>query len=123
VPGDPSQAVRGCLDGEAAAKTWDPSGKYWLNRRRRHALGYDHLRSRTEHGVHRHRQRRALESQQFAARREATISTSPRMVALNADTGKYIWHYQETPGDNWDYTSTQPMILADIKRSMARRAR
>src|ERR1700730_14972384 len=37
------------------------------------------------------------------------------LVALNADTGKYAWHYQETPGDNWDYTSTQPMILADIK--------
>ena len=36
------------------------------------------------------------------------------IVALNADTGKYVWHYQETPGDNWDYTSTQPMILADI---------
>ena len=36
-------------------------------------------------------------------------------MALNADTGKYVWHYQETPGDNWDYTSTQPMILADIK--------
>ena len=36
------------------------------------------------------------------------------LVALNADTGKYIWHYQETPGDNWDYTSTQPMILADL---------
>src|SRR5882672_4444797 len=36
------------------------------------------------------------------------------LVALNADTGKYIWHYQETPGDHWDYTSTQPMILADI---------
>ena len=36
------------------------------------------------------------------------------LVALNADTGQYIWHYQETPGDNWDYTSTQPMILADI---------
>ena len=37
------------------------------------------------------------------------------IVALNADTGKYVWHYQETPGDHWDYTSTQPMILADIK--------
>ncbi len=36
------------------------------------------------------------------------------IVALNADTGKYVWHYQETPGDHWDYTSTQPMILADI---------
>ena len=37
------------------------------------------------------------------------------IVALNADTGKYVWHYQETPGDNWDFTSTQPMILADLK--------
>jgi hypothetical protein len=29
------------------------------------------------------------------------------IVALNPDTGKYVWHYQETPGDNWDYTSVQ----------------
>ena len=33
----------------------------------------------------------------------ATISISSSIVALNADTGKYIWHYQETPGDTWDY--------------------
>ena len=37
------------------------------------------------------------------------------IVALNPDTGEYVWHYQETPGDNWDYTSTQPMILADLE--------
>jgi quinohemoprotein ethanol dehydrogenase len=37
------------------------------------------------------------------------------IVALNVDTGAYVWHYQETPGDNSDYTSTQPMILADLK--------
>lgn len=36
-------------------------------------------------------------------------------MALRPDTGEYVWHYQETPGDNWDYTSTQPMILADIE--------
>ena len=36
------------------------------------------------------------------------------LVALRPDTGEYVWHYQETPGDNWDYTSTQPMILADL---------
>ena len=36
------------------------------------------------------------------------------IVALDADTGKYIWHYQETPGDSWDYTATQPLILADL---------
>ncbi len=37
------------------------------------------------------------------------------IVALNADTGKYVWHYQTTPGDNWDYNAAQPMILADVK--------
>ena len=37
------------------------------------------------------------------------------IVALNADTGKYVWHYQTTPGDNWDYNSAQPMILADLE--------
>lgn len=25
-----------------------------------------------------------------------------------------VWHYQETPGDNWDFTSTQPMILTHL---------
>ena len=36
------------------------------------------------------------------------------IVALDADDGSYKWHYQTTPGDTWDYTSTQPMILADL---------
>ena len=37
------------------------------------------------------------------------------IVALNATTGEYIWHYQGTPGDNWDYTHTQHIILADLE--------
>ncbi len=37
------------------------------------------------------------------------------IVALNADNGSYVWHYQTTPGDSWDYTATQHMILADIE--------
>ena len=37
------------------------------------------------------------------------------IVALNAKTGRRIWHYQTTPGDSWDYTATQHMILADIE--------
>jgi alcohol dehydrogenase (cytochrome c)/quinohemoprotein ethanol dehydrogenase len=36
------------------------------------------------------------------------------IVALKPDTGEYVWHYQETPGDMWDYTSTQQIIFADI---------
>ncbi|QDX27722.1 PQQ-dependent dehydrogenase, methanol/ethanol family [Sphingomonas suaedae] len=37
------------------------------------------------------------------------------IVALNAKTGDYVWHYQTTPGEQWDYTATQSMILADLK--------
>jgi PQQ-dependent dehydrogenase (methanol/ethanol family) len=37
------------------------------------------------------------------------------IVALDPNTGKYKWHYQTTPGETWDYTATQPLILADLK--------
>ncbi|MGI9294644.1 MAG: PQQ-dependent dehydrogenase, methanol/ethanol family, partial [Pseudomonadales bacterium] len=37
------------------------------------------------------------------------------IVALNPDTGAYAWHYQTTPGESWDYTAAQHMILADIE--------
>ena len=36
------------------------------------------------------------------------------IVALRPDTGEMVWYYQETPGDMWDYTSTQHIIVADI---------
>jgi quinohemoprotein ethanol dehydrogenase len=36
------------------------------------------------------------------------------VVALKPDTGEYVWHYQETPGDAWDFDSAEPMILADL---------
>lgn len=37
------------------------------------------------------------------------------ILALRPETGEYVWHYQATPGDQWDYTSTAHMILADIQ--------
>ena len=37
------------------------------------------------------------------------------IVALRPDTGEYVWHYQTTPGETWDYTATQHIILADIE--------
>jgi quinohemoprotein ethanol dehydrogenase len=36
------------------------------------------------------------------------------IVALNADTGKYVWHYQLNPRDAWDYDATQQMTLATL---------
>jgi PQQ-dependent dehydrogenase (methanol/ethanol family) len=37
------------------------------------------------------------------------------IVAVSPDTGEYVWHYQTTPGESWDYTATQHIILADIE--------
>lgn len=37
------------------------------------------------------------------------------IVAINPDDGSYVWHYQTTPGDSWDYTATQHMILAKLE--------
>lgn len=36
------------------------------------------------------------------------------IVALRPRTGEYVWHYQTTPGDTWDYTATQHIMLADL---------
>ncbi len=36
------------------------------------------------------------------------------ILAINPDTGRLAWHYQTTPGENWDYTATQNLILADL---------
>ncbi|MEM8769370.1 MAG: PQQ-dependent dehydrogenase, methanol/ethanol family [Pseudomonadota bacterium] len=43
------------------------------------------------------------------------------ILALNPDNGSLVWHYQTTPGDTWDYTATQHMILADIEIDGAER--
>jgi quinohemoprotein ethanol dehydrogenase len=37
------------------------------------------------------------------------------LVALDRKTGEMKWHFQETPGDNWDFTSVQPMVLARMQ--------
>ncbi|NQZ96952.1 MAG: PQQ-dependent dehydrogenase, methanol/ethanol family [Myxococcales bacterium] len=37
------------------------------------------------------------------------------ILALRPDTGELVWHYQTTPGESWDYTATQHMILADLE--------
>ena len=37
------------------------------------------------------------------------------IVALKPETGELKWYYQTTPGDDWDYTATQHIILADLK--------
>jgi quinohemoprotein ethanol dehydrogenase len=36
------------------------------------------------------------------------------IIALNPDSGEYVWHYQQVNGETWDYTATQQMVLQDI---------
>jgi quinohemoprotein ethanol dehydrogenase len=36
------------------------------------------------------------------------------ILAINPDTGRLVWHYQETPRDSWDYTAVQPIVLSDL---------
>ena len=112
VPGDPSKPFEDESMAKAA-KTWDPAGKWWEaggGGTAWDAMAFDPdlnlLYIGTGNGspwAHKKRSPAGGDNLYLAS-----------IVALNPDTGKYVWHYQETPGDNWDYTSTQPMILADL---------
>ncbi len=37
------------------------------------------------------------------------------IVAVDADTGEYKWHYQTNPGETWDYNANMDIVLADVK--------
>jgi len=43
------------------------------------------------------------------------------IVAVKADTGEYVWHYQTTPWETWDYTATQHIIVTDLEIDGAQR--
>jgi len=43
------------------------------------------------------------------------------VVAVDADTGQYRWHYQETPGDSWDFDSVADITLVDLTINGAQR--
>jgi len=113
VPRDPALGAQDHPDLEEAVKTWDPKSRWdiggggtpW------DAINYDpetgNVIIGTGNGGPYH-----------------TIKRSPKggdqlylasLVALDAKTGRKKWHYQQTPGDNWDFTSTQPIILTQMK--------
>jgi quinohemoprotein ethanol dehydrogenase len=43
------------------------------------------------------------------------------IVAVNPDTGQYVWHYQMVPGENWDYTCVHQMTLTELTIDGVRR--
>jgi quinohemoprotein ethanol dehydrogenase len=110
VPGDPSKPFESPAL-EKAAKTW--SGEWWK-------LGgggtvwdsivydpeLDLLFIGTGNGTPWNRRVRSPQGKD-------NLFTSS-IVALKPDSGEYVWHYQEVPGDAWDYDAAAPIILADI---------
>ncbi|KPP97827.1 PQQ-dependent dehydrogenase, methanol/ethanol family [Marinobacter sp. HL-58] len=112
VPGNPNEPFEnGAM--ARAAKTWDPSGKYWEaggGGTVWDSIVFDPdlnlLYVGTGNGSPWSHKKRSPEGGD-----NLYLSS---IVALNADTGEYVWHYQATPGDNWDYTSAQDMILSEL---------
>ena len=110
VPGDPSKPFESPAM-EMAAKTW--AGEWWKYGGGGNAwdsFSYDPeanlLYIGTGNG--------APWSHFWRSKGEGDNLFLNSIVAVNADTGEYVWHYQTTPGDNWDYTSTMTMTLADL---------
>lgn len=113
VPGDPSKPYENKAL-EMAAKTWDEKGKYWEaggGGTMWDAMAYDPDLNLMYVGVgngspwnRRHRSPGGGDNLFLSS-----------IVALNPENGEYKWHYQTTPGDHWDYTATQHLILADLK--------
>ncbi len=36
------------------------------------------------------------------------------IMAVEPDTGEYVWHYQTVPAETWDYDAASPLTIADI---------
>jgi quinohemoprotein ethanol dehydrogenase len=111
VPGDPSKPFEN--DAMAmAAKTW--SGEWWKmggGGTVWEGLSYDPELNLIYFGVS-----NGLEWNQglrSAGKGDNLFLAS--IVAVNADTGSYVWHYQTTPGEEWDYDATQQLVLANLK--------
>jgi len=119
VPGDPAQPHE-TQELKAAAKTWDPSVPYWKaggGGTMWDSMVFDPELNTMYVGVG----NGSPWSAKVRSPKGGDNLYLGSIVALDPDTGKYKWHYQETPSDNWDYTSTQPMILADIPLGGKRR--
>ncbi|HMN47219.1 MAG TPA: PQQ-dependent dehydrogenase, methanol/ethanol family [Povalibacter sp.] len=110
VPGDPSLPFES-KELEAAAKTW--KGEWWKSGGGGtvwDAMAYDPeldlLYIGTGNG--------SPWNQKIRSPGGGDNLFLSSIVALRPDTGEYVWHYQTTPGETWDYTATQHIILADL---------
>ena len=111
VPGTPEEN-KGDAAMEAAAKTWSPDfwkgtgggGTVW------NGMTFDAEANRIYIGVG---NAGPYDPEKRSPGGGDNLYTSG-IVALDADTGKYIWHYQENPRDSWDYKAAPNMVMATL---------
>ena len=110
VPGDPSKPSENQILAKAA-QTW--SGEWWKlggGGTVWNAIAYDpeldQLYIGTGNGT--------PWSEKFRSPKGGDNLFTCSIVALKMETGEYIWHYQEDPGDAWDFDSAEDIILADL---------
>ena len=112
VPGDPSKP----FENEAmanAAKTWDDKYKWWENGGGGtvwNTLSADPNLNLLYFGTG--NAGPWASSIRNPSNKDNLYTSS--VVALDLDTGKYAWHFQETPADTWDYDADQDLILTDL---------
>jgi quinohemoprotein ethanol dehydrogenase len=111
VPGDPSKPFENAAMARAA-ETW--SGEWWKlggGGPVWDAISYDPQLNLLYFGVGNGVQ--WARSARSAGKGDNLYLAS--IVALHADTGEYAWHYQATPGEEWDFDAVQQLVLADLK--------
>jgi len=110
VPGDPAQPVENPILAEAA-KTW--AGEWWKiggGGTVWESISYDPDLNLIYFGVGNGTEWN--QGYRSASKGDNWFLSS--IVAINADTGDYAWHYQATPGEEWDYDAVQQLVLADL---------
>ena len=110
VPGDPARPFENDAMA-AAAKTWH--GEWWKlggGGTVWDAISYDPDLNLVYFGIG-----NGLEwDQKDRSANQGDNLFLSSIVALNADSGAYVWHYQVTPGEEWDYDAVQQLTLADL---------
>jgi quinohemoprotein ethanol dehydrogenase len=111
VPGDPAKGFENKAM-EMAAKTW--TGEWWKHGGGGtvwHGITYDPEFNRIYLGTG----NGSPWNQKMRSPEGGDNLFLCSIVALDADTGEYVWHYQTTPGETWDYNSNMDIVLADLK--------
>ncbi len=110
VPGNPADGFENAAM-EMAAATW--SGNWWEKGgggSTWDAITYDPQTNLVLFGVGNGAPWNALARSPQGGDNLFTVS----VVAVDADTGEYRWHYQEIPAEEWDYDAVQQITIADI---------